>query len=48
MYDGWFFGQAVEAMLGRVPHVERWLFGALAVAGVAYWLFSRWRAARAR
>lgn len=44
---GWFFGAAAQALLGRVAHMEGWLFAALAATGLVVWGISRWRA-RAR
>jgi membrane protein DedA with SNARE-associated domain len=43
---GWAFGTAVEAMLGRLRGIEEWLFVGLAVAGIGFWFFRRWRASR--
>ena len=38
---GWFFGEAAEAVFGRLAHVESWLFGALLVALVGWRLLRR-------
>lgn len=43
---GWGFGAAIERVLGRIRHVEHWLFVALIAAGIALWLFRRLRAGR--
>jgi membrane protein DedA with SNARE-associated domain len=43
---GWFFGEAAEAIFGRLAHVEGWLFGVLLAALVA-WRLLRRRSARA-
>ena len=43
---GWGFGAAIERLLGRIRHVEHWLFIALIAAGIALWLFHRLRAGR--
>jgi membrane protein DedA with SNARE-associated domain len=37
---GWVFGQAAEAMLGRIKHLEGWLMLGL-VAGAVVWLVVR-------
>jgi membrane protein DedA with SNARE-associated domain len=41
---GYLFGNAVEAVLDDFRHYEKFIFGFLAVAGVAYWLYSRSKA----
>lgn len=45
---GWTFGKAIEAVLGRLQHVEHWVFGGLALVGVAVWSVHRWRSSRKR
>lgn len=40
---GYFFGGAMEAILGDVRRYEVWLLGALATAGAALWLIHRRR-----
>lgn|SRR5574338_636846 len=41
---GWAFGQAAEALLGNIRHVEEWLLLALAAAGAIFWWIRRNRA----
>lgn len=43
---GWTFGQALEALLGDMRHVEGWLFGGLATLGLGYWWWTRRRRSR--
>jgi len=38
---GYYFGRAVESVLGRAAHIERWGLLILIVAGVAMWLYHR-------
>ena len=38
---GWFFGEAAQAMLGRMQHAEGWLLAGLGMAGAAWWLLRR-------
>lgn len=45
---GWSFGATVESILGRIRHVEGWLFLGVAAVGAALWLAGRWRSAHAR
>jgi len=40
---GFFFGRAVESVLGRAAHIEKWGLLILVVAGVAIWLYHRWK-----
>ena len=41
---GYAFGQAAEAVLGKIHNAEVWLLLALAVAGLGWWLLRKWRA----
>jgi len=40
---GFYFGRAVERVLGRAAHIEKWGLLILVVAGVAIWLWHQWR-----
>lgn len=45
---GYFFGRAVEEVLGRAAHVEKWGLLILIVAGVSVWLYHRWNERRSQ
>ncbi len=40
---GWFVGAAARAMLGRLHHVEMWLFAAIAIVGLGLAVYRRRR-----
>ena len=40
---GYYFGRAVESVLGRAAHIEKWGLVALAVIGVAVWGWHQWK-----
>jgi membrane protein DedA with SNARE-associated domain len=40
---GYYFGRAVESLLGRAAHIEKWGLGVLLVAGIGIWLYHRWK-----
>ena len=43
---GYYFGRAVEHVLGRAAHIEKWGLLILVVAGVGIWLYHRWKEPR--
>lgn len=43
---GWFFGQAAEAVLGKVQHYDGWILLAILVLGGGYALWRRQRRGR--
>jgi len=43
---GYFFGRAVERVLGRAAHIEKYGLVFLIVVGVAVWLYHRWKERR--
>lgn len=45
-YLGYFFGQAAQAMMGKLHQAELWIMGVVAVLGGGLWLFLRWRKKR--
>jgi len=45
---GFFFGRAVERVLGKAAHIEKWGLLALVVIGVGVWLYHRWKEKRER
>lgn len=40
---GYVFGTAIERLLGRAAHIERYGLIALVVVGVGIWLYHRWK-----
>jgi len=45
---GYYFGHALEVLLGEVKQFERWIVAGMLAASVAAWIWSRWRARRQR
>jgi membrane protein DedA with SNARE-associated domain len=43
---GYLFGQTLEAILGRMKHLELWIMLGIVLAGAAIWAFHQWRARR--
>src|SRR5881275_3182867 len=43
---GYYFGRAVERVLGRAAHIEKYGLIVLLVAGVGFWLYHRWKEKR--
>jgi membrane protein DedA with SNARE-associated domain len=43
---GYYFGRAIQTVLGRVEHVEKYGLIAIVLAGVAFWLWHRWKERR--
>src|SRR5436190_8621626 len=43
---GYYFGRAVERVLGRAAHIEQWGLLILVVAGIGIWLYHRLREPR--
>ena len=42
-FAGFYFGRAIEALLGRVEHIEKYALAGIAVAALAFWLYHRWK-----
>src|SRR5687768_4055663 len=42
-FAGFYFGRAIEAMLGRVEHIEKYALAVIAVVALAFWLYHRWK-----
>src|SRR5437773_11791582 len=40
---GFYFGRAVERVLGRAAHIEKWGLLILVVGGVGIWVWHRWK-----
>lgn len=45
---GFFFGRAVERILGKAAHIEKWGLLALIVIGVGVWGWHQWKDRRSR
>lgn len=43
---GYYFGRAVERVLGRAAHIEKWGLIVLVVIALGVWLYHRWRERR--
>lgn len=43
---GFYFGRAIESVLGRVEHVERYGLLMIVVIAVGFWLYHRWQEQR--
>src|SRR5579859_1412679 len=43
---GYYFGRAVEHILGRAAHIEKWGLLSLVVVGVGTWLYHQWKERR--
>lgn len=44
---GFYFGRAIEAVLGRVEHVEKYALVVIAVGALAMWMYHRWKEKKA-
>lgn len=44
---GFYFGRAIEAVLGRVEHVEKYALLVIAAIALATWLYHRWKEKKA-
>ena len=45
---GFFFGRAVERVLGKAAHIEKWGLLVLVAVGVGVWLYHQWKDRRAK
>lgn len=43
---GYYFGRAVERLLGRAAHIEKWGLLALAVVAITVWAWHQWKERR--
>lgn len=43
---GYYFGRAVESVLGRAEHIEKYGLAAILLIAVGFWLYHRWRERR--
>jgi membrane protein DedA with SNARE-associated domain len=43
---GYYFGAAVEKVLGRAAHVEKWGLGLIVAIAIGVWLYHRWKEKR--
>lgn len=40
---GYYFGRAIEALLGRVEHIELYALLVIALVALGFWLYHRWK-----
>lgn len=40
---GFYFGRAIEALLGRVEHIEKYSLAVIVVVAFGFWLYHRWK-----
>lgn len=45
-FAGYYFGRAVERLLGRAAHIEKWGLLALVLIGLAVWGWHKWKEKR--
>ena len=45
---GYFFGAAVERVLGKAAHIEKYGLIILLAAGIGFWLYHQWKEKRAQ
>lgn len=43
---GYYFGRAIERLLGRVEHMEKYVLIAVVAIAVGFWLWHRWKEKR--
>jgi membrane protein DedA with SNARE-associated domain len=43
---GYYFGAAVEAVLGKAAHIEKYALGFIVLVAVGFWLYHRWKEKR--
>jgi membrane protein DedA with SNARE-associated domain len=44
---GFYFGRAIESLLGRVEHIEKYGLLVIVAIAVGFWLYHRWKERRA-
>lgn len=45
-FAGFYFGRAIEALLGRVEHIEKYALIVIAAVAFGFWLHHRWKERR--
>jgi membrane protein DedA with SNARE-associated domain len=40
---GYYFGRAIEALLGRVEHIEKYALAAILIVALGFWIYHRWK-----
>lgn len=43
---GFYFGRAIETLLGRVEHIEKYTLAFIVVIALGFWLYHRWKEKR--
>ena len=44
---GYYFGRAIESVLGRVEHIEKYGLIIIVAIAIGFWLYHRWKERRA-
>lgn len=42
-FAGFYFGRAIEAVLGRLEHIEMYALGVVALLVLGFWMYHRWK-----
>lgn len=45
-FAGFYFGRAIEALLGRVEHIEKYALAVIVLVALGFWLYHRWKEKR--
>jgi membrane protein DedA with SNARE-associated domain len=45
-FTGFYFGRAIEAVLGRVEHIEKYALAVIILVALGFWLYHRWKEKR--
>ena len=45
-FAGFYFGRAIEAVLGRVEHIEKYALAVIILVAIGFWVYHRWKESR--